>query len=105
MITEIKLAPSRYVLSRDSDGSGASGLMLQAIEYNGPTENNAIRVGSLCCVGSPYVSTYAKDDYWMTTPVTEILSYVFHYDDENESTHGTVRFKTRNSLYTLDYYA
>jgi hypothetical protein len=45
-------------------------------------------------VGSPYARTYSRQDWWQTTPITEIL-------EERIEEDGTeyVRFKTGNSEY------
>lgn len=55
------------------------------IEYNG----HRPLVGYNMQVGSPYARTYAGQDYWTTTQVTEIL----------EEREDYVRFKTGNSEY------
>ena len=49
-----------------------------------------------CCmqVGSHYSRSYEAQDWWMTTPVTEIVSR----DVEEDGT-VTVVFKTKNSTY------
>ena len=49
-----------------------------------------------CCmqVGSPYARSYSAQDWWMTTPVTEIVSRTV----DNDGT-ITVVFKTKNSTY------
>ncbi len=74
------------------------------IEYDEPVsdytsviayKNNAKpRVGACMRVGSPYSRSYSNQDYWTTTPVTEILEEFT--DDQNRL---NVKFKTRNSTY------
>jgi hypothetical protein len=52
------------------------------------------KVGAAIVVGSPYARTYSHQDWWQTTPITEIL-------EERIEEDGTeyVRFKTGNSEY------
>lgn len=91
-------------LRRVSDGAGDSGPMSMlfkckplddwfeqvydennkpVVEYGRPKLHYMVRVGS------PYARSYAPQDYWTTTPVTEIL----------EETDDMVRFRTTNSEY------
>lgn len=83
-----------YFLRRERDGAGDSGGMsmifwkdddgkLQTEQNARPKLGAGIRVGSLAS------RTYSDQDYWSTTPVTEIL----------EDTPEKVKFKTRNSIY------
>lgn len=53
------------------------------IVSNRPTVGCSMRVGSLTA------RSYSDRDWWMTTPVTEIL----------EETEDRVRFRTKNSIY------
>lgn len=83
-----------YSLRRLSDNAGDSGQMSTIICYDdntmkqgAPQLHCAIRVGSL------YSRTYASQDYWTTTPVTEIVSDIIENDVR------TIIFKTRNSEY------
>lgn len=90
---KIKLKGSRFHLSRESDGEGDSGHLLVSINPDTmDSYQNEIRVG--CCVqcGSLYARSMQWQDYWMTTPVTEIL----------EVTTNTVKFKTKNSIYIVE---
>lgn len=58
-------------------------------------EHNAKpRVGVSMRVGSPYGRSYSNQDYWTTTPVTEILE---EFTDDQDRLN--VKFKTRNSTY------
>lgn len=95
IITEVKLNGGKYNLRRDSDGIGDSGTMLNCIDVNnGMVEaQGEIRVGYCVQCGSHYARSYSQQDWWMTTPVTEIL---FVNEDKTE-----VKFKTRNSYYTV----
>lgn len=75
-----------------NDGAGDSGPMSLALKV----ENNEIvnggnrpKVGYIMRVGSIYSRTYANQDYWTTTYITEIL----------EETDNYVKFKTKNSIY------
>ncbi len=70
-----------YSLYRDGDGAGDSGPMSMIARLNpeaeGGTERlhgEAPRVGWNVTVGAIGSRTYAMQDYWMTTPVTEIVS-------------------------------
>jgi hypothetical protein len=45
-------------------------------------------------VGTPYARSFSSRDWWMTTPVTEIVSR----EEEQDGT-VTVVFKTKNSTY------
>ncbi len=94
----------RYSLERESDGAGDRGGMSDAITpiwdenhklIDKIIENNARpKVGAVMRVGSIYARSYDHHDWWMTTPITEIL-------EERTEEDGTeyVRFKTRNSIY------
>ena len=53
------------------------------------------RVGCGVRVGSPYGRTYSMQDWWQTSPVTEILE-----ESINDQGYWTVKFKTRSSVYT-----
>ncbi len=85
-----------YFLRRTRDGAGDSGPMADIGRYNRDTGKNEWergekpRVGWCVRVGSPYGRTFVAQDYWTTTPVTEILE---------ERDDGYVRFKTGNSEY------
>lgn len=56
--------------------------------------NSKPRIGCMMQVGSPYARSYSAQDYWTTTPVTEII-------EERQDPDGTehVIFKTQNSTY------
>ena len=86
-----------YSLRRDRDGAGDSGPMsLVAWQLEDGTikyEHGARpRVGAIVMVGSLGGRSYAAQDYWATTTVTEIL----------EDTEFRMRFKTGNSVYTWE---
>ena len=83
----------RYRLTRLRDGAGDSGPMSQTIEWDDDEkaticENARPKVGASMIVGS-YMASYLWQDWWMTTPVTEII----------EETENYCRFKTQNSEY------
>ncbi len=84
-----------YSLRRTRDGAGDSGPMSDAITFDPTTgertyeHNSRPKVGACMKVGSPYVRSFVAQDWWMTTPITEIL------EDEEDY----VRFKTGNSEY------
>ena len=80
-----------YHLKRLSDGAGDSGPMSEGLYINDQdeivTESPAKpRVGLSMKVGTFISRTFAQQDWWQTTPVTEVL----------EETKDTVRFKTRS---------
>lgn len=84
----------RYFLQRTRDKAGDSGPMSQAIFWNGnaePTiqENARPQIGASMKVGTYIARSYQNQDWWMTTPVTEII----------EETEDYCRFKTGNSEY------
>jgi len=78
------------------------GARVEAIEWN---ENGSFKgiigdkpiVGCSLLVGSVTARSYSDQDYWLTTPVTEILEEKFTEDGYLE----LVKFKTKNSLYEL----
>jgi hypothetical protein len=87
----------RYSLVRDKDGAGDSGPMCQILDAeSGMPVHNADypMVGFGVRVGSPYGRTYAAQDYWQTTPITEITE-----ESVNDDGYWTVKFKTKNSSY------
>lgn len=87
----------RYSLVRASDGAGDSGPMCQILDAEGynPIPGEVYpRVGCGVRVGSYIGRTYSMQDWWQTSPVTEITD---EWIDENGFSH--VRFKTRSSTY------
>ena len=84
-----------FSLVRTRDGAGDCGLMFNLLRLTEAGEVEILKqpekplVGWAVQVGSPYGRTYQGQDYWTTTPVTEIL----------EEKEGYVRFKTGNSEY------
>lgn len=88
----------RYSLVRESDGIGDSGPMCLILDRESYTPIEGVaypRVGCGVRVGSFYGRSYERYDWWQTSPVTEILE-----ESEDERGYRTVRFKTRNSVYT-----
>ena len=96
----IELQQGNYKLKRVSDGAGDCGPMLFGfgLDEGGNdiinTPNGSIKVGFAVECGSVYARTTSWQDYWMTTPITEILEI---NDDKS-----FVRFKTKNSEYTIE---
>lgn len=81
-----------YSLRRTRDGAGDSGPMSRSfVRLSGKWEDVGPRptVGAIIQVGSAGSRTYSWQDYWQTTPITEIL----------EEREDYVRFKTNNSEY------
>lgn len=78
---------------------GDSGPMSIAYPVEGdklgtPNYNAEPKIGCCMQVGSPYGRTFSGQDWWMTTPVTEIVSR-----EVAEDKTITVVFKTKNSTY------
>jgi hypothetical protein len=88
----------RYSLIRERDGAGDSGPMCQILEleegYNPIPNETYPRVGCGVRVGSPYGRSYSSQDWWQTTPVTEILE-----ESVDRGGYRIVKFKTKNSVY------
>lgn len=87
----------RYSLYRE-DGAGDSGPMCQILDQESykPIEGETYpRLGCGVRVGSFYGRTYASQDWWQTSPVTEILE---EWTDDEGYKH--MKFKTRSSVYT-----
>lgn len=92
-----------YSLRRTRDGAGDSGPMSDAVtpiwDDNGKLVDKIIehgarpKVGAVMVVGSPFARSFSAQDWWQTTPITEIL--------EERTDDGTeyVRFRTGNSEY------
>ena len=83
-----------YTLKRITDGAGDSGSMSEAIAWNEDRTfkeivGNRPVVGCSVRVGSAFARSYSSQDWWLTTPVTEIL----------EESENRVLFKTENSTY------
>jgi hypothetical protein len=87
-----------YSLVRELDGVGDSGPMCQILDpdegYHPIPNETYPRVGCGVRVGSFYARTYSMQDWWQTTPVTEILE---EWVDNEGYSH--VKFKTKNSIY------
>lgn len=79
-----------FSLIRESDGTGDSGPMSTIYRYNPATgqierlHESKPKVGYSIMVGSFMARTYALQDYWQTTEITEILEEKDEY----------VKFKT-----------
>ena len=91
-------------LFRLKDGKGDQGSNVEAIRINpksGKVEFKQVKkpiVGWALRVGSVSARSYSSQDWWMTTPIIEIL-------EENKDEHGHyVKFLTRsNSIYEFRY--
>jgi hypothetical protein len=89
-----------YSLIREDQNVGDSGPMCQILdsESYSPIPNETYpRVGCGVRVGSYYARTFSAQDYWQTSPVTEILE---EWVDEKGYSH--VKFKTKNSTYVWE---
>lgn len=87
-----------FHLRRISDGKGDSGALSQAIAWNEDKTFKEVAghkpiVGCSIKVGSVTARSYSNQDWWLTTPITEILEEI-----ENEDIQY-IRFKTGNSEY------
>lgn len=86
-----------YSLRRTRDGAGDSGMMSQALVRDDDGGIKSVGsepvVGAAMRVGSITARSYSSQDWWMTTPITEIISDVTTDDGR------TVTFKTGNSEY------
>ena len=79
-------------LIRDGDGEGHYGSVVKAIDpLTGKTVGREPIVGNALFVGTATAGMFSTRDWWLTTPITEILS-----ESETE-----IRFKTGNSIYTF----
>ncbi len=82
-----------YYLKRERDGAGDSGSLCEAFWLDGDKikreENARPRVGVAIRVGTYLARSYGWQDYWTTTPITEIL----------EESENRIKFKTGNSVY------
>jgi hypothetical protein len=89
---------TKYSLVRDGDNAGDSGPMCQILDAESymPIEGETYpRVGCGVRVGSYIGRTYSMQDWWQTSPITEIIQ-----ESIDDAGFWTVRFKTRNSTYT-----
>jgi hypothetical protein len=81
-------------LIRLGDNKGDEGACSQAIRWNDDGSFNEVVgnrpiIGCSMLVGSVAARSYSKQDYWLTTEVTEIL----------EEKEDYAKFKTKNSIY------
>jgi len=88
----------RYSLVRERDGAGDSGPMLMPFDWSKRAEvgkNGTIQIGLGVKCGSIYGRTFSNQDWWLTTPVTEII-------EQGKDKDGSwVKFRTGNSVYTV----
>ena len=81
------------------DGAGDGGAMCSKLRYNEATDTvdelpcDYPELGWCIKVGSPYARTFGGQDWWRTSPVTEIIE-----ESEDEES-ILVSFKTGNSTY------
>jgi hypothetical protein len=85
-------------LIRQGDGEGEAGALVQAIEWDEDGRQKSIKgnrpiVGCSLYIGSLTPRTYSYRDYWLTTPVVEIL------EETEEKGQLYVKFRTENSIY------
>lgn len=87
-----------FHLRRTRDGAGDSGVVSDSIkwDYEGKFEKidgYIPKVGNSMRVGSMVARSYSSQDWWLTTPVIEILEEI-----KTEQVHY-IRFMTENSEY------
>jgi hypothetical protein len=83
-----------YSLIKEGDNLTGDSGMMSCLVYKKEGEivyehDQKPRVGCVIRVGSHYARSYAMQDWWQTSLITEIL----------EEKEGYVRFKTNNSIY------
>lgn len=80
-------------LTRDRDGEGYFGSVVQALDPKNINNvvGNKPMVGYCLKIGTVTAGMFSTRDWWMTTPITEIIS----------ETEDEVKFKTANSTYTF----
>lgn len=91
---KVTLKQGRYSISRERDGRGDAGMMLQSLDPKTGEqvgENGDIIMGCAIQCGSFFAGTYSSQDWWLTTPVTEFIEI-----SEDKS---MVKFRTGNSIY------
>lgn len=89
---------TKYSLVREDGNAGDSGPMSQILDAESGRAIEGETYPRLGCgvrVGSYYARSYSGQDYWQTTPITEILEEYI-----NDDGYWTVKFKTKNSTYT-----
>lgn len=87
-----------FNLRRTKDGTGDSGSRSESIKWKedgtlDKIEGYIPKIGNSMLVGSITARSYSYKDYWLTTPVTEILEEI-----KNEDVHY-IKFKTEKSEY------
>ena len=87
-----------FHLRRTKDGSGDSGSRSESISWTSEGKFDKIdgyipKIGNSMLVGSITARSYSHQDYWLTTPVIEILEEI-----KNDNVHY-IRFSTENSEY------
>ena len=87
----------KYSLVRQDGSAGDSGPLCEIIDGESWTVIPGETYPKLGCgvrVGSIYARSYSGQDYWQTTPITEITD---EWIDDDGYKH--MRFKTKNSTY------
>jgi len=95
----IEIEGTRYSLERERDGAGDSGPMLTPFDWDtrkAVGKNGTIQIGLGVKCGSLMARTFGSD-WWLTTPVTEIIAQGKNDDGEG----SWVQFRTGNSVYTV----
>lgn len=89
-------------IKRVSDGEGYSGSLVESISWNEDGSFKEVTggkptVGESMRVGTATAGMFTSRDFWMTTPVTEIIK-----EEKNEEGKLIyVMFKTENSVYEM----
>ncbi len=87
-----------FTLRRTKDGKGDSGVRSESIKWTIEGKFDKIDgeipiIGNSMLVGSLSARSYSHQDYWLTTPIIEILEEI-----KNDDVHY-IRFLTENSEY------
>lgn len=87
-----------FHLRRVKDGRGDSGSRSESISWTSEGKFDKIdghepKIGNSMLVGSITARSYSHQDYWLTTPIIEILEEI-----KNDNVQY-VRFSTENSEY------
>jgi hypothetical protein len=89
-------------LERLSDGEGFSGSIVESISWNEDGSFKEVtgsvpQVGESVKVGTATAGMFTNRDYWMTTPIIEIVKV----EKNKEGKYEYMMFRTENSVYEI----
>ena len=89
-------------LRRVGDGEGYSGSLVESIAWNEDGTFKEVTgskptVGESMKVGTMTAGTYSTRDWWMTTPITEIIEV----KKDKDGKYLYAKFATENSIYEI----